>query len=142
MTEELKHCPFCGGNGSYSNAGFGFIVKCRKCGSKTSIQESGKEAAEAWNTRQIENELVEKIEKLEAENVRLQRKLNESIDDNYKNAWKIQQQAERGAKFAQKENKRLREALEVILDSAQKYELCILAIKTVAYTALKGDENV
>ena len=75
MTEELKHCPFCGGNGSYSNAGFGFIVKCRKCGSKTSIQESGKEAAEAWNTRQIENELVEKIEKLERKNERLRETL-------------------------------------------------------------------
>ena len=36
------------------------------------------------------------------------------------------------------ENKRLREALEVILDAAQKDEPCILAIKTVAYTTLKG----
>lgn len=75
MTEELKHCPFCGGNGSYSNAGFGFIVKCMKCGSKTSIQESGKEAAKAWNSRSIENELSEKIEKLEAENTRLREAL-------------------------------------------------------------------
>lgn len=64
MTKELKTCPFCGGNGSYSNAGFGFIVKCRKCGSKTSIQESGKEAAEAWNTRPIENELEEENARL------------------------------------------------------------------------------
>ena len=85
-----------------------------------------------------ENELHEEIGKLEEENTRLQRKLNESIDDNYKNAWKIQQQAERGAKFAQNENARLREALEVILDEAQKDEPCILAIKVVAYTALKG----
>lgn len=36
------------------------------------------------------------------------------------------------------ENKRLREALEVILDEAQKDEPCILAIKVVAYTTLKG----
>lgn len=36
------------------------------------------------------------------------------------------------------ENKRLREALESILDAAQKDEPCILAIKVVAYTALKG----
>lgn len=49
-----------------------------------------------------ENELAEKIEKLE------------------------------------RENKRLREALESILDAAQKDEPCILAIKVVAYTALKG----
>lgn len=105
MTKELKSCPFCGGNGSYSNSGFGFIVKCRKCGSKTSIQESGKEAAEAWNARPIENELNEKIEKLE------------------------------------RENKRLREALESILDAAQKDEPCIMAIKVVAYTTLKGDKE-
>ena len=35
----------------------------------------------------------------------------------------------------------LREALEVILDEAQKDEPCILAIKVVAYTTLKGDEE-
>lgn len=34
---------------------------------------------------------------------------------------------------------RLREALEVILDAAQKDEPCVLAIKAVAYMALKGD---
>ena len=39
------------------------------------------------------------------------------------------------------ENKRLREALGVILDEAQKDEPCILAIKVVAYTALKGDKE-
>lgn len=32
---------------------------------------------------------------------------------------------------------RLREALEVILDAAQKDEPCVLAIKSVAYMALK-----
>ena len=39
------------------------------------------------------------------------------------------------------ENKRFREALEVILDEAQKDEPCVLAIKVVAYTTLKGDEE-
>ena len=39
------------------------------------------------------------------------------------------------------ENNRLREALESILDAAQKDEPCILAIKVVAYTTLKGDEK-
>ena len=38
----------------------------------------------------------------------------------------------------ERENTRLREALEVILDEAQKDEPCIMAIKTVDYTALKG----
>ena len=40
----------------------------------------------------------------------------------------------------ERENTRLREALEVILDEAQKDEPCILAIKTIAYTALKGGD--
>ena len=39
------------------------------------------------------------------------------------------------------ENTRLREALEIVLDEAQKDEPCILAIKTVAYTTLKGYEE-
>ena len=39
------------------------------------------------------------------------------------------------------ENKRLREALGVILDAAQKDEPCIMAIKVVAYTALKGENK-
>ena len=39
------------------------------------------------------------------------------------------------------ENKRLREALGVILDEAQKDEPCILAIKVVAYTTLKGESK-
>ena len=36
------------------------------------------------------------------------------------------------------ENNRLREALESILDAAQKDEPCILAIKVDAYTTMKG----
>lgn len=39
------------------------------------------------------------------------------------------------------ENTRLREALGVILDEAQKDEPCILAIKVVAYTTLKGGDK-
>lgn len=41
----------------------------------------------------------------------------------------------------ERENARLRESLGVILDAAQKDEPCILAIKTVAYTTLKGDKE-
>ena len=39
------------------------------------------------------------------------------------------------------ENKRLREALEVILNESQKDDPCIMAIKTVAYTTLKGESK-
>lgn len=145
MTNILKSCPFCGSEAEFNSDEFGEGVLCKSCGAAMRngvYGEEGRKLASAdWNSRPIENELHGKIGKLESENARLQRKLNESIDDNYKNAWKIQQQAERGAKFAQKENARLREALGVILDEAQKDEPCILAIKTVAYTALKGENK-
>ena len=39
------------------------------------------------------------------------------------------------------ENARLREALGVIFDEAQKDEPCMLAIKVVAYTTLKGESK-
>ena len=124
MTNILKSCPVCGSEAEFNSDEFGEGVCCKSCGANIHngvYGEEGKKLASAdWNARPIEDKLRGKIGKLESENARLQRKLNESIDDNYKNAWKIQQQAERGAKFAQKENARLREALEVILDAAQK----------------------
>ena len=48
---------------------------------------------------------------------------------------------EQEKKEYRKETERLQEALVTILDAAQKDEPCILAIKAVAYTALKGDKN-
>ena len=111
MTEtELKPCPFCGGEAEFNSDEFGEGVCCKSCGATMRngvYGECGRKLASAdWNARPIENELNEKIEKLE------------------------------------RKNARLRESLGVILDEAQKDEPCILAIKTVAYTALKGDENV
>ena len=101
MTEILKRCPFCGSTANIAKGQIEFWAYCTHCGVQTELYETEKEVAKAWNSRSIENELSEKIEKLEAE------------------------------------NKRLREALGVILDEAQKDEPCILAIKVVAYTTLK-----
>lgn len=42
---------------------------------------------------------------------------------------------------SKKENARIREALEVILDESQKDEPCIQAIRAVAYTALKENKE-
>lgn len=109
MTENLKRCPFCGGESEFNSDEFGEGVCCKSCGATLHngvYGEEGRKLASAdWNTRPIEDELREKIGKLESENVRL------------------------------------REALGVILDEAQKDEPCIMAIKTVAYTALKGDKE-
>ena len=106
MTENLKRCPFCGNEAEFNSDEFGECVCCKSCGATLSNgvygEEGRKLSSSDWNARPIENELSEKIGKLE------------------------------------RENKRLREALGVILDAAQKDEPCILAIKVVAYTALKG----
>lgn len=109
MTENLKRCPFCGGEAEIIDDEMGTISRCRRCGAENGNGVYGdvghKLAVKDWNARPIENELVEKIENLEAE------------------------------------NKRLREALESILDAAQKDEPCIMAIKVVAYTTLKGENK-
>lgn len=114
MTYDLKLCPFCKGDGELVRDNLhmmrGYIVKCRSCGAETMYYKTKNNAVDAWNNRPIEDELG----KFEAENEQLQKRLNESIDDNYKNALKIQQQAERGVNYARKENARLREALETV----------------------------
>lgn len=101
MTEELKPCPFCGGKAEHDETcDQEHFIFCIDCGAGTVPFDTQMEAVAAWNTRPIEDAL--------------QRELNEAIDDNYKNVWKVQKQAERGAKYAQKENARLREALAEI----------------------------
>ena len=98
MTEEVKTCPFCGGEAKCIEFYGLYHVICCNChiaGKDCSTRES---AVSAWNTRPIED-----------------------LKDD--------------------ENARLQEALEVILDEAQKDEPCVLAIKTVAYTTLKGESK-
>ena len=150
MTENLKSCPFCGSEAEFNSDEFGECVCCKSCGATIHngvYGEYGRKLASAdWNARPIENELNEKIEKLEIENTRLQRKLNESIDDNYKNAWKIQQQAFRGMKYAQKENTRLREALELIAKSNFYFDRGeedkqLSRVCEIARNALNGNEK-
>ena len=67
----------------------------------------------------------------------LLRRISDLESENYNLYCTIEQCNGRIEEF-EAENKRLREALESILDAAQKDEHCIVAIKTVAYTALKG----
>ena len=146
MTEKLKRCPFCGGTANIAKGQIEFWAYCPHCGVQTELYETENEVVDAWNARPIENELTGKTGKLEAENTRLQRKLNESIDDNYKNALKIQQQAERGAKFAQKENTRLREALELIAKSNFYFargeeDKQLSRVCEIARNALNGNEK-
>ena len=83
MTENLKRCPFCGGEAEFNSDEFGEGVCCKFCGATLHngvYGEEGRKFASAdWNSRQIENELHEKIGKFEAENKRLREALGKII---------------------------------------------------------------
>jgi Lar family restriction alleviation protein len=55
---DLKPCPFCGNRevgvsetaiGNYQN--IFFLVRCDKCGARTTLFRDGDKAEEAWNRR-------------------------------------------------------------------------------------------
>ena len=71
MSEELRPCPFCGGEAElcYSEVD----TFCRKC---NVIQET-----EMWNTRPIEDELRARIAELEAESDQLTARLCQERQD-------------------------------------------------------------
>ena len=55
MSEELKPCPFCGGEASIRHfafhSGAKYHVVCESCLCSVSYEWTPEEAAEAWNTR-------------------------------------------------------------------------------------------
>ena len=57
MSEELKPCPFCGGEARIDSTPYGskvriYWVLCEDCGAEDgSILDSQKEAKKSWNTR-------------------------------------------------------------------------------------------
>ena len=75
MTEELKRCPFCGGEAKCIEYYGLYHVVCCDCYTTGRDCPSIETACKAWNARPIENELHKKIEKLEAENTRLREAL-------------------------------------------------------------------
>ena len=77
MTENLKRCPFCGGEAKCIEYYGLYHVVCCDCYATGRDCPSIETACKAWNNRQIENELVEKIEELEAEIKRLYGALEE-----------------------------------------------------------------
>lgn len=50
MSENLKRCPFCGGNGRFSY-GFGYEIYCEECGSRGNTYPSKEQAILRWNNR-------------------------------------------------------------------------------------------
>lgn len=61
FNEDLIVDLFAGG-GSHANAGFGFAIKCRKCGARAGSEAGAEEAATAWNTRPLEDAKDKEIE--------------------------------------------------------------------------------
>lgn len=59
MTEELKPCPFCNGDGELVRDELhmmrGYIVKCSDCGAQTMYYKTKSDAVGVWNNRPLEN---------------------------------------------------------------------------------------
>ena len=91
-------------------------------------------------------DLIADNKALRVELKRLQKDLYEAIKTQRTNAWKIQQQAFRGMKYAQKENTRLREALELIAKSNFYFargeeDKQLSRVCEIARNALNGNEK-
>ena len=75
MTKELKACPFCDGKEvKLFKEGSIWVVECLQCLAKVGSTAEA-DVLDFWNSRPIENELPEKIGKLEEENARLREAL-------------------------------------------------------------------
>ena len=74
MSEELKSCPFCGGESFYikimGNYEKPHGIFCSKCDGAITEGRSEKQVVTIWNTRPIEDELRARIAELEAESER------------------------------------------------------------------------
>lgn len=137
MTEQLKPCPFCGKKPEiigYDDEMYQVI--CRDCdGTQDTFFDSPEEAAKAWNTRPIEDELHGKIGKLESENKRLKKKLDEALRQRDFNAGLVLGFQERV--------KKQREALEKIargFDSDSR-DYKREQMMRIAAQALKGEDK-
>lgn len=68
--EELKRCPFCGGEAKVVLSGWNYGIECTECaGSLLPVRyQSKEEAIAAWNRRDLEEEhreqLVQELEDL------------------------------------------------------------------------------
>ncbi len=83
MCEELKPCPFCGGEDvEHLLDGFGnWLVGCVTCDYRIQCVDCTEDdAIRYWNTRPAEDALKAEVERLKADNERLKKALKK-IDD-------------------------------------------------------------
>lgn len=55
MRDELKRCPFCGGEAEVDGFPLRY-VRCKECGAETGAFDSEEEAIKAWNKRVSDDE--------------------------------------------------------------------------------------
>lgn len=61
MTNELKPCPFCGGEAEFERVGterYSTIVVCTECGARHESGDVREVAGISWNNRPYENKLL------------------------------------------------------------------------------------
>lgn len=65
MSEELKPCPFCGGQADrHRTPGGNSVITCHNCGSVVRLVGRYKEITETWNNRPTEKAAREEVLKL------------------------------------------------------------------------------
>ena len=65
MSEELKPCPFCGGEARLIHLNdVNKYVECVDCNAESALYDRRIQAIEAWNNRPIEDEKDREIERL------------------------------------------------------------------------------
>lgn len=75
MSNELKPCPFCGGNAEVTYAMGEYWARCPRCRASGSMEQTEGLAIEAWSRRPTEDALQARIAELESENARLREAL-------------------------------------------------------------------
>lgn len=89
---ELKCCPFCGGeakicNGSNVIVGNQFLIRCKEINCtirpKTDWHTSLEEAIKHWNTRKPMANIVEKLEELKKDSSQGCEKVNQELCNSY-----------------------------------------------------------
>lgn len=51
MSEELKPCPFCGGEAILEWEGDSYVISCKECNAEITFEQTRKSAIKAWNRR-------------------------------------------------------------------------------------------